>query len=233
MKAIVHSADTVAAAVSLGRQSVWERDLEQTGVHRTNSADHMTCRQAVGWGWAATRLHRCHRCHHRDACWQDMVIRHRCSAHAGLPSTITPPPCFQMPEAPFRSSLAIASTRCCALVIRNVVTLCKLNCHDRLQNILYAAQVPYAGCMHSVQVRLYGAQETVELAEFSLHSFAVPNSRVTGHHSQHFEFVSVDYRNPAPIYRAVQVCQPPVNAFVAEIRRRQPAALMGLNMHAS
>jgi hypothetical protein len=44
-----------------------------------------------------------------------------------------------------------------------------------------------------------------ELAEFSLHSFAVPNSRVAGQHSQHFEFVSTDYQNPMPIYRAIQV----------------------------
>jgi hypothetical protein len=45
-----------------------------------------------------------------------------------------------------------------------------------------------------------------ELAEFSLHSFAVPNRSVAGQHSQHFEFVSLDYQNPMPIYRAMQVC---------------------------
>ena len=130
----------------------------------------------------------------------------------------------------FESCYCIHEVLC--LVIRKSSSLCELNRHARLQYALYAAQVPYAGCMHSVHLRLYGVQETIELAEFSLHSFAVPNSRVPGHHSQHFEFVSVDYRNPAPIYRAVQVCQLPINAFVAETRRRQPAGLKGLNMHA-
>ena len=44
-----------------------------------------------------------------------------------------------------------------------------------------------------------------ELAEFSLHSISIPNSSVAGQHSQHFEFVSTDYQNPMPFFRAIQV----------------------------
>ena len=48
-------------------------------------------------------------------------------------------------------------------------------------------------------------QERTELAEFKLHSFAVPDSKVTGRYSQHFDYVSVDYENPKPIISAIQV----------------------------
>jgi hypothetical protein len=74
--------------------------------------------------------------------------------------------------------------------------------HRLLANELHRRQCSF--CIYC------GVQDGTEVREFSLHSFAGLNSsNMAGQLSLHFEFVSVGYKNPKPINRAIQVCRLP------------------------
>jgi hypothetical protein len=98
------------------------------------------------------------------------------------------------------------------LAIQSIAGLVHAMLHSSVR-VLHANQLQ---SRRNTRCICIAVQDGTELREFSLHSFAGANSsKVAGRLSLHFEFVSVEYQNPKPINRAIQVCVLPAKMALA------------------